>query len=259
VEKTNKRILAYHYSPTSKTFHVVAEIKNEPGALGRLLDKLGEQLDFITDLAYNTGKESAIFSGFAKPTSDKVSRRTIGAALKSLSVVKDSEVTESNEGILVDTLHSGITLDGNRRFALFPVDAMSSTFGEIAALLGSGAETILYNEGMTLGRINTEPFVSMLGADVLERVHPYTANIYGALGWGNVTVGERKRDGSFIIRVNDCFECASGGRTRQGCSFMRGHIASSVSIIYGEKYSVAETHCRFRGDKHCEFALAKVG
>jgi hypothetical protein len=212
LEKTKKRVLAYHYSPTGKMFHVVAKIKDEPRALGKVLDKLGENLDFITDLAYNTEEKTAIFSGFAKPTSAKVDLKMVEKLLKSLPVVLDSEVSESQEGILVDTLHSGIEIGGDRRFALFPVDAMSRTFGEIITLMGSGAETILYNEGVTLGSVNTELFVAMLGPEVQKKIFPYTANVYGALGWGKVTVAERKTDGSFTTTASSALPGKRSGR-----------------------------------------------
>lgn len=254
VEKTKKRVLAYHYSPNGRTFHVAARIRDEPGALSKVLEKLRERLDFITDLAF-AAKEGAVFSGFAKPTSDSVTVDSIKASLKSLPVVIESEVSESREGLLVDTLHSGIEVGEDRPFALFPVVALSRTFGEIAALMGSGGETILFNEGMALGRVNTDAFASMLGPETMKKLLPYIAKIYNALGWGDATVGERREDGSFLISIEDCFECSSKGRARQGCSFVRGHLSSSFSAIHGGRYLAEETKCRFRGEKHCEFVL----
>ena len=125
----------------------------------------------------------------------------------------------------------------------------------VHALLGTGGDFLLYEEGFAIGKANGEGFVKMLGREKIHDIIGYLRNNLSAQGWGRVAVGEQTDGEASHLMIYDCFECSENPGSRTGCHFFRGYIVGNRLATTGQELTAEEVRCVLKGDKVCEFLL----
>jgi predicted hydrocarbon binding protein len=248
-----KREFPFYYAKGRNLFHIVAKTTDEPGSMSKILALLSPRVNFIGINAYSLEDDSAIFSAFAEGLVPDETAAKIRSLLISSEAVLDGEVMPGHDGILVDTFHTGLEAHGDEMMTIRR-KAMTGMLARISGLLGSGGETVLYEEGKAIGRINTEETIRIIGRKRVIANIAYLRKWLQALGWGEVSATIKKDGTHFVIR--DCFECAQDRDYRTGCHFFRGYIVGSRGVQYGIDPLSKEVKCMMKGDKVCEFILS---
>lgn len=257
MNKEKRRFFAYHYSPRDKTFQITVKIKDVPGSLSGVLDAIREHVNLVASVSYSLGDGMAIWSGFATALSKSETEADLKKLVATSRLVEESEVTANEDGLLVDNFHSGLEIEPGEDFILLPSKGLSHTYDHLTEILGSGGDTILYDEGFNMGKINSHYFINLMGLDLTRQKFTQLAVLYRALGWGRAEIRIDSSGAAFSVRLDDCFECSARRTVRQNCSFVRGHLAGTLSTVFETQLESSETRCRFRGDPFCEFALVQ--
>ena len=246
-------VFPYYYSSQMKLFHVVARIRDVPGALAGVLTLLTTELNLLGSTSYSIEGDSAIFSCFAEALRKSESPEEVQGLLARSPWVLESNVTESRDGLLVDTFHTGVQVGTGEPYIMFPSAGMSDVFEKLVRTFGSGGETILYELGRNFGHDRFEQYKPLLGPDPKARVNE-AAHIFEAMGYGGSSI-TRNPDGSILMVIEDCFECATPSDIGRTCAFRRGLAAGSFGALLGEEIVCQETKCRSKGAKFCEFMV----
>jgi predicted hydrocarbon binding protein len=252
-----RRELAYLLSPGKKTLQIVVKMSDTPGALAGILQALSGHINLIGVDAYGSDDGHAILSCFAEPIARVEGLESLKRLISSSPYALDCKVTESTDGILVDTFHAGIETQHGESLMLFRRDAMNQMFDRMAEIFGSGGEVMLFYERVSTGESNSNDLLDRMGRDVVGRNMPSVIQLLSASGWGEASIVEVDPAGAPLVRIEDCFECSSERQSRHGCAFMGGVLTGSAKAILGTEVRCEETRCRFRGDKHCEFAITR--
>jgi predicted hydrocarbon binding protein len=253
-----KRIaFPYYFSPDRKLFQIVVRMSDSPGSFSSVLDALKDRVNLLGTVTYTLRDGSAIFNGFAEALVPSMSREDIEKALKSSRAVVETEVGEGSDGILVDTFHSGIEVQGDG-MVMMRRDSLSRMMSRVNKVLGSGGEALLFEEGKAMGAANAENLARVLGKEKVKQNKERLRGVLSALGMGVVESKGEPGKGETTVVVCDCFECADTETPRRSCSFFRGYLVGSVSATYGEEFQGTETKCTLRGDDACEFTLLSL-
>jgi len=255
IQRRRKVEYPLYYSPGKSLVHVVVKLDDSPGALARVLDALGRKVNLIGTNSYRMKSGQAIFSGFAEVISESEDARSIRALVEGVEGVAACDAWGSRQGLLVDRFHTGIQSGNGDPYMLLPAAALAQTFAKVVQILGSGGETVLYMEGVSLAATRFEAYRRMLGPDPTSRVEE-ASHIYEALGYGSSTI-TLEHSGKVVRLVEkDCFECSGAVKGMTGCSFMRGLAVGSFAAVLGKEMNADEVRCRLRGDEECEFVLS---
>ena len=247
----------FYFSPKVKAYHLVVKMKDVPGALSIVLAMLPDVVDLVDSVSYTLEDWTAVWSGFGKSLSEKETEASIKELIERSPLVLDCQVKESENGVVVDSFHAGLEVAPDRPAMVLPVAGFSRICDHLARILGSGGETILYEEGAALGRLTGRFLNDKLGDGKLELRFMAALGMYRASGWGTLSVQAERSGSQFRVVAKDCPECADAGRDRTECGFLRGHLTSMISMLGREEFKSEETKCRLRGDSTCEFILTR--
>ena len=250
-----RRETVYFTSPNEKMFQIVVRMKDEPGALGQILNLLAGHVSMVDVHAYNTSEREAILSGFARhvPTSEKPTSLEETVMMSPFAL--DCKIVESSDGLLVDSFHTGIETDYGEPLMLFRRDAFNMMFDRMAELFGTGGEVMLLYEGMAIGEMNAHEIIRRLGKDTITRNMPSVIRMLSTSGWGSASL-QFSEDGSPVVRIDHCFESSTRKKVRHGCYFAKGMLTGVARVILGPEVKCEETKCVLRGDDYCEFTLS---
>ncbi len=258
MKRVKRREFPYVYSKGKKLFHFVATLKDVPGALGGVLDLIRERINLLGSVSYTLGDGNAIWSAFGEAISTSEAAGGLKELLTSSRFVIECQVNESQDGLLVDSFHTGIVTESGESYLMLPREGVSHMFDKVVSQFGSGGELLLHEQGLSLGKENARVFVRLLGKEMAKKSVAQLRPILSTLGWGvPVRVSEEPK-GTFTLRLEDCFECSSAHEVSRGCSFMRGYFEGSASGVFGVEVACKEGKCRFRGDSECEFAIGPI-
>lgn len=252
-----KQSLGVYYSPKVKTFHIVVRLKDVPGALSSVLEILRDHVDLVNSISYSMEDDGAIWSGFGKSLSKAETEQNLKKLVRRSPLVLECQVKGSDHGLLIDTFHSGIEVAPDRPAVVFPLVGVTRIYDHLARILGSGGETILFEEGSALGRSSGQYLNKMLGDVSLDWKVKALLGTYSVIGWGSASLEVEKPGARYRVEIQDCMECAGMGKDRKGCNLVRGTLTNAVSTLSGGKFESEETKCRFRGNPFCEFLLSR--
>lgn len=253
--RRRKRVeFPYHYSPDKKLVHVVVRFKDYPGSLAGLLALLAARVNLFGTEAYRIDDHSAIFSGFAETISSAETADGIKSLVDLSPNVVESQVRESFDGLLVDEFHTGLQSTAGEPFVILPASWVSLSFNDLFETFGSGGDLLLFRQGKAIATAGAKEFVKFMGPEPATRVRE-AYHIFEALGYGEFILTQNETGTVTKITVEDCFECKKGSRVRPRCSFLRGLIVGSLTVILGEEPKCEEVRCRFAGNKFCEFRV----
>jgi len=246
-------VFPYYYSPDKKLFHVVARIRDVPGALAGVLALLTTEINLLGSTSYSIEGESAVYSCFGEALRKSETPEEVQRLLVMSPWVLESRVVESKNGLLVDSYHTGVQVGTGEPYIMFPSAGMADIFEKLVKTFGSGGETILYELGRNFGYDRFELYKPLLGPEPRGRVDD-AAHIFEAMGYGGSTVTQNS-DGSVRMVVEDCFECVTPSEIGRSCAFRRGLAAGSFAALLGREVQCQETKCKSKGAKFCEFFI----
>ncbi len=255
MKSTRKQSLGLYFSPTERSFHIVVRLKDVPGALSSVLEILRGHVDLVSSVSYSVENEGAIWSGFGKSISSSDTAESLRRKIEGLPMVIESEVKGSDDGLLIDSFHSGLEVAPNRPAVVFPIVGVGSIYDHLARILGTGGETIMFEEGWALGKSSGDYLNSMLGPGRLEWKLRALLGTYGTIGWGAATLRVEKPGEDFAVQIRECMECSGKGKERKGCNLLRGTLTGAFTTLAGKEFKCEETKCRFAGSPFCEFNL----
>lgn len=258
MEPPRSRVFVFSFLPDEKTFQIVLRMKNTPGALSSILELLSPRVDLISISTYSLDERTAICNGFAKALSKEETSGKLEQLIEKSEMVEDVVVGESDEGLLVNGLGSGLEDNLGRSRMLMTSVGLSRTFDRLVEVFGSGGKTILFEEGSALGRANASYARRLIGPELAKRKLKTIYSSSGATGLGRITFKGEPSLLDFELKVDDCFECSSYGKVRKSCDWIRGQLSGGLSTYLDAKLACEEVRCRFRGDPACEFHLKKV-
>ena len=245
----------YLYSPKKKVFQIVVKLMDTPGSLGAVLSLLGGRVNLVGTTSHALDDGTAIMSAFAETISPSETAEKLSALIKSSHVAMDNQVTESSEGLLVDTFHTGVENSHGIPMVLISREGVAHMFDGLNKIFGSGGEFLLYREGFFVGESNAARTAGVLGPGLAKKKVGDLMYLFSARGWGQAKWKGDAESKEQIVTVEDCFECSSGEGIKTGCGFMRGYLDGWAKSILGREVKCVETRCRFKGDDACEFTL----
>jgi len=249
------RTFFYFYDANAETFQIVVRMKDVPGALNTVLERLRDRVNLISSFSYNLDDGTAMWSGFGKSLSSSETKEKLKLALKQSSNVEDVEVTASSKGLLLDSFHVGLTdMLGVSRIVL-STTALRRMFGDVVQMFGSGGATLLFEEGQSMGKTNGGFVKKLLGPSIVREKSRDLLTVYSSMGWGVPIIREWKPGDLFALKIEGCFECDGKKGNDSGCNFQRGHLAGLLSAFFDVVLECNETKCTTRGDRNCEFEL----
>ncbi len=247
----------FYFSPDVKAYHMVVKIKDVPGSLSIVLSMLPDVIDLVDCVSYSLEDGTAIWSGFGRSLSPKETEESLKSLMMRSPLVLDCQVKESVNGVVIDSFHKGLEVAPNRPAMVLPVAGFSRICDHLARILGTGGETVLFEEGSALGKLTGRFLNEKLGKGKLDMRFMAALGMYRASGWGSLSIEVERPGSKFRVTAADCPECADAGRDRTECGFIRGHLVSLISMLASEEFKSEEPRCRLRGDKTCEFVLAR--
>jgi len=246
------------YSKEGRLVHLIAELNDEPGALGSLFAVIGTKLSVIGSTSYLSNGGKVICSAVGKILSQSDTAETIQKLAAMSHSVITCQATEGNQGLLVDQFHRGLETADGEPCLLIPTNVLVATFEEFVKAFGSGGETIIYGQGMNYAKARWE----LLKPNI---PHPESrfdeiAAMVVAVGWAVVKIAYGA-DGKTLSCVNtECFECSGRTGARRRCNFLRGMAVGLAEGVFGRTMIGEETRCMQKGDAACEFVIrAKDG
>ena len=257
MKETRKQSLGFYFYPGMKGFHIVAKLKDVPGALHSVLGLLHDRVNFANSTTYSLEDGTAIWSGFGTSLSEGETEEKLKKSIEQSTFVLECEVKGSDHGLLIDSFHSGLDVAPGRPGVVFSIVGITRIYDRLVQTYGSGGETILFDEGSALGESMGQYLNERLGQDDLDWKVKALLGTYRAFGWGSASLEVEEPSARFRVTVRDDFECTEMGKVRKECAFLRGHLASAISTLSGREFGGEETKCRFRGDPLCEFLISR--
>jgi predicted hydrocarbon binding protein len=249
----------FFFSKDERSVQIVAELRDEPGSLSTLLTELATRVNLIGTSSYSMEGNRAIFSAFGKILSPADNAQSIQQLGSSVSTVRSCWVWEDNQGLLVDRYHYGLQSLSGERYVMQPVAALGSTFDALVRIFGSGAEVILYNQGLEYAKSRWAGISKVFGPHPETRLGEVAA-LVRAMGWAEPTITYDPNTSEVRCVNTQCFECSAPLNDHRDCSFLRGMAAGLIEGMFGTQMNSEETRCIKKGDDVCEFVLTpRVG
>jgi predicted hydrocarbon binding protein len=253
IKNEKQRIFPVHFAPGKKLVHVVVRLSDAPGSLSSILDLLAARVNLVGTTTYANSDGTALFSGFAEALSTGETAEGLRALILMSKAAKEADVVEGNEGLLVDTFHTGFVV-GDEDYVLLRREGMAQMFDRVSKMLGSGGETLLVEEGKAMGQWNASSLAKRIGTERIRANSGALNRLLAAQGLGEVETRENP-GGGFTVTVADCFECSGRRRSRTACSFMRGYLVGFLAEEVGKDFDSVEEKCRLNRGEVCEFNL----
>lgn len=257
VEGKKKKEFPFHFAPGKKLFHIVVTLSDAPGSLSSILDLVRTKVNLIGTATYTQSDGTAVFSGFTEALSPSLTGKDLEKLILSSRAAISATVHEGRDGLLVDTFHTGIVV-GDEEYILMRRDGLVRVFDRVSKMLGSGGDSLLFEEGMAMGLRDAEMMIDMFGVGRVRSQAGVLIRFLAAEGWGVIESKEGPGKGEITVKVVDCFECSERGSARKACNFMRGFLVGSAKVAFGTDYESKETKCILKGGTACEFRLTPI-
>jgi predicted hydrocarbon binding protein len=122
--------------------------------------------------------------------------------------------------------------------------------------IGVKAQQILFESGFTGGTLSSKRYREVFSFSDEEIVR-FMVKMGPQIGWGRFELERFDLDQKrLIVKVLHSPFAESYGPSGSGvCHFIRGVLAGTTSVIFGEKKEGKETDCIAKGDPFCRFDI----
>lgn len=233
-------------------FEAMFTVENMPGVLHNISEVIGAHnvniLSGFHTLIEELGGVWVVFLEVPPSTPYEELFKEIGT----INGVTDVRYVKLRKADYFDRFFFPPTIAGNR-FVIITQEAFNSIKSQLVDILGTGGETILFNEGAIVGRTIYEIIPEALTS--AERRLEFIENLLRATGWGLVEFNQisiERRSGEVHVKSN----VEADGKYRGRCHFMRGVLTSILrGILNDSAMNLIETACIGQGCECCVFKL----
>jgi predicted hydrocarbon binding protein len=247
----------FHYSPDGRMVHIVVKMADDPGVLASLLGDFRTEVNLIGTSSYSMGDGSAIFSGFGRVLSPSEDAAAIKERLSKSPRVLSCQVSESEQGLLIDRFHFGFQTPNGDEYIMIPARALSSTYEAFVDKFKTGGETILFYQGRDYARARMGYYKTIVGSDP-KAIFNKLGGILRSLGWAATEITFDSSGRTLTCVNTECFECSSKTKNGRRCTFLRGMAVGTAEVVFGREFSSEEPRCMQKGDPVCEFVLTPI-
>jgi len=253
-----KTITAFMYLPKRNYYLLNLEIRNRLGDLAAVSKVLADSRIEILNGSFIRGVagKPGTWQVFVEPLNPNTKAEEIKHLLLSVPDVKSCLVKQSKDGLLVDTLTFPVILSSGQRAMIMRNDIWNGMLRKTREKFSSGADVIIYDQGLSAGKITGRELLTALGKEkVIEHVDEIIG-MYQALGWGKARVMEFDQNPFvLVVRMSESAECTGQKSERPTSHFIRGHMLGVAEEIFGVEAKCTETSCVSQGNKYCEYLL----
>jgi len=246
------------YLPKKNYFLLNLEIRNRLGDLASVSQILSEAKIEILNGSFNRGfgGKPGTWQIFVEPQNSNTTSEEMKRLLLSCPDVISCQIKESRDGLLVDTLTFPVKLSSGQRAMIMRNDIWNGMLQKTRDTFSSGADVIIYDQGMMAGKMTGRELLYALGKDKAAEHIDQIVSMYQGLGWGKAKLMSFIRSPlSLVIRMFESAECMGQKSSRPTGHFIRGHILGVAEEISGTEGKCTETNCLSLGNPYCEFVL----
>lgn len=257
--RKNKDVVVYRREGGRKLFLVACQLRHVVGAMSQLTGILEKaKFTIITGFVASADEDGyGRCSYFVEATEGRPQAQELKALLEDSQYLKDVDVKEARNGLLVDSLNFPLSWNSGDRAIMLRTHFFRVMEEGARRLLATGADVLLYEMGYDHGKPTWDDLLSNYRVREKEDLQEIIS-LYSAAGWGITEVASLNlASKKAVVRVRNNFECEAGtGKAQLGSNFVRGHLAGLFSSLFGARAKVAETKCVSQGDPACEFSVS---
>lgn len=246
------------YLPNTKYFLLNLEIRNRMGDLAAVSSLLAEGKFDILNGSFFRGDNGApgFWQVYVLPLKPATTSDELGKLLTACPDVLSFEIKESKDGFLVDSLTFPIKLSSGQRAMIIRNEIWNSMLQKTREKFSSGGDVIIYDQGVTAGRVSGKDLVRELGREKISRQLDQVVAWYQSLGWGKASVlSFRPSPLNLVIRMSESAECYGQKSPKPTGHFVRGHIIGVIEEIFAIEARCIETSCLAMGNDCCQFVI----
>jgi predicted hydrocarbon binding protein len=238
--------------PDKDYFELFFQVKNVRGVLANISDAIASSGMNILSGFHSAikGIEGGWTLFLEVPTSTSV--EPLINKVRSISGVCDIKYNKLGKSEFFDCYFFPLTM-ADSRVVILTGEAFAKIKNQLLSILGTGGESILFLNGMDVGRTIYKSIPQELSS--IEEKLSYTSDLLRITGWGVVEF--RKIDiGKNVgeIRVENNAEVSDKYPLR--CHFIRGIVTSILREAFDkESINLKETRCIGNGGEFCQFEL----
>ena len=254
-----KYVMVAKRDPTKRYFIVSMKISNDVGSLSQIARVLAvRDLNILEGYTCSTNEKTmAVWSFIAEPLNPRMDKKFLLELLKEEGYVREVQVEESEDGLVIDSLNFPVVWGSGDRAILLGAEFIRKTFEAAVTRFGEKGREVVYDLGLNYGKERFNAlFAGAPSLDIRKALNS-AAKLVGATGMGRarmVTFDPLQH----LVRVEvlECFEC-QGRKSDHGCSdFVRGIIAGAVSAAFQKDLLSRENRCIGKGDPACMIEVA---
>jgi len=231
-------------------FEFLISLENIPGAIGKVSSAISSFKANIWAGFHGTIDELGGAWAFFLEVPQSVSIDSIVKKIEGLKEVKELRFRKLDKTEYFDVFFFPIFLGGNRAVMLTH-EAFHNIKQHLIELLGTGGDSILFNEGVSVGNAILKNLPASL--ETINEKLAFLKDLIRATGWGVIEyqkLNPLRKTGE--IYVYDSIEIIPKYSKR--CHFMRGILTSFLRNLFNdERLSLVETECIGAGDSKCIF------
>src|SRR5579872_833040 len=185
-----KVITAFMYLPNMRYFLLNLEIRNRMGDLAAVSSLLAEGKFDILNGSFFRGENGTpgFWQVYVLPLKPQITSDELGKLLTACPDVLSFEIKESKDGFLVDSLTFPIKLSSGQRAMIIRNEIWNSILQKTREKFSSGGDVIIYDQGVTAGRVTGNDLLKQLGREKISRQLDQVVALYQSLGWGKAGV-----------------------------------------------------------------------
>ena len=251
-----KHFMVMRHGLKKKYFLISAKLKEQVGALADLTKILAIRgIDVLEGRIHVSGAREGYVTLFLEAANPRVDVDFLKQMLSNSSFVESLTVTESRNGMIVDSVDFPLVTGDSRRSIVVTADSAQDFFSRAIDRWGKNAEDMVYQLGVDYGA-DAWSGTTVGSVSDGESLQEYL-QLYAAIGMGMVFV-EKFRQGvpSIEVSVERLFECEGIESSSPRSVFFRGVLAGTASLLFGREMVAREVACAAAGAKRCRFEIS---
>jgi predicted hydrocarbon binding protein len=202
--------------------------------------------------------ESVVASFFLESSNPRLTSEWLKEFIESSVFVSDVMVKEGVEGFLFDSLNFPVAWNTGDRAVLVQADRLRAMLDAVMTAEPASGAQFIYSQGFNCGKSVWEQLMTVHRPETEEGLSE-VLQLYSAAGWGRpklIHVDVKKMQAK--VRFEELFECVTRRTSGSASHFIRGHLAGALSAYFQSDLRCEETKCISKGDKYCEFEVARM-
>ncbi|MBS7630031.1 hypothetical protein KEJ47_00400 [Candidatus Bathyarchaeota archaeon] len=233
-------------------FEFLIVLENVPGAIAKVSSTISSFNANIWSGFHATIDELGGAWAFFLEAPPSVSVDSLVKKIEALKEVKELRFRKLDKTEYFDVFFFPLCIGGNRVIILTH-EAFQDIKQHLIELLGTGGESILFNEGLKVGNtiLRNIPATLKINNEKLN----FLKDFLRATGWGIIEYQELnplRKTGEIYM----CNHIEIGPKYSKRCHFIRGILTSFLRAIFDDEgLSLVETECIGAGASKCVFKL----